>query len=110
MILGTSFFLESVTTSGINHSAQWLSEDITRVFEAHPGVHFAGAVSDNAPANQAAWKMLQEKYPNKFFYGKHTVPDSPISFVLIRLCISRAQPVGEGHHQNSRRQREQSIF
>jgi hypothetical protein len=33
----------------------------------------AGAVTDNTSANKLAWKLLQDKYPTKFFYGRTLV-------------------------------------
>jgi hypothetical protein len=72
-VAGNAFFLESVSTGSTRHTAEWLAKDTVRVIEAHPEVHFAGAVTDNAGANRAAWRLLEEKYPHKFFYGNFVI-------------------------------------
>ena len=63
-----AIFLESKTTGTTGHSAVFLAEDIQRVIEKIP-CNVAGVVTDNTSANKKAWSILQQKYPNKYFYG-----------------------------------------
>ena len=68
-----AFFLESVSTGKQGHVAQWLAGDITRVIEKNSNFDIVGAVTDNTSANKAAWMLLSQKYPQKFFYGAYYV-------------------------------------
>ena len=53
---------------GKAHNAQWIAEDIGCVIDSVNG-DVVGVVMDNAAANKKAWKMLENKYPQKFFHG-----------------------------------------
>lgn len=63
-----TFFIESVATHDQSHSAQWIADDMARIIDSL-ACDVAGAVTDNTNANRAAWKILEEKYPGKFFHG-----------------------------------------
>lgn len=63
-----STYLESEHTGTDQHTAEFLADDIVRVFEQYPA-RWAGSVTDNTAANKKSWKILKEKYPNRFFYG-----------------------------------------
>lgn len=64
----SSLFLESVATEEQGHSAEWIANDIERVFKTINGIT-CGACTDNTSANKSAWKILKKKFPTKFFYG-----------------------------------------
>lgn len=65
-----TYFHESVNTGIQGHNADWIADDIARIIKSFdPSITVAGAVMDNAAANKAAWKILEEKFPNKFFHG-----------------------------------------
>lgn len=66
-----SLFLESVSTGEIGHTAQMISDDLSRVIEEQTskGIKICGAVTDNTSGNKSAWKLLQLKYPTMFFQG-----------------------------------------
>ena len=51
--------------------ADFISNDILRVIESleEKGVNLSGCVTDNTAKNRAAWMLLKEKYPDKFFHG-----------------------------------------
>lgn len=63
-----TFFIESVSTGDQSHNAEWIAQDISRVIDSID-CDVVGAVTDNTNANKAAWKILEDKYPNKFFHG-----------------------------------------
>lgn len=64
-----TFFLESVATHDQSHNSKWIAEDLARVIDSQKNCNVAGAVTDNTNANKAAWKILEKKYPGKFFHG-----------------------------------------
>ena len=49
----------------------FIFEDIKRVIDAleERGIQIAGVVTDNTNTNKAVWRMLEDEYPDKFFYG-----------------------------------------
>ena len=61
--------LESNYTNDISHNSEFLSEDISRVIEMYKELDICGVVMDNTNANKKAWKLLEQKYPEKFFQG-----------------------------------------
>ncbi len=63
-----TFFLEAVYTGQQSHNAEWIASDISRVIENLP-CRVAGATTDNASTNKAAWTILSKKYPLMFFQG-----------------------------------------
>lgn len=60
-------FLESVATGSQRHTAEWISQDLTRVLKSC--TNWSGACTDNTNANKAAWAILKTIFPAKFFYG-----------------------------------------
>ena len=62
------FFIESVSTGDQSHNAEWIANDISRVIDGFT-CDVAGAITDNTSANKSAWKILEAKYPDKFFHG-----------------------------------------
>lgn len=65
-----SFFLESVSTKNQAHTAQWIAEDLSRVIDSiPPPTVVSGAVTDSTSTNKLAWKILEQKYPHKYFHG-----------------------------------------
>ncbi|KAI2503210.1 transposase [Fragilaria crotonensis] len=67
---GMSVFLESIETGAESHTAEFLANNIKRVIEsAPPNAKIAGVVMDNTSANKAAWRLLQDSYPSRFFQG-----------------------------------------
>lgn len=65
-----SVFLESIETGGEAHTADFLAADKKRVIESlPPNAKIAGVVMDNTSANKAAWRLLQDSYPSRFFQG-----------------------------------------
>ena len=63
-----SLFLESVSTAEESHTANWISEDMERIFDSSNS-NIVGAVTDNTAANKKAWGILQGIYPELFFHG-----------------------------------------
>ena len=67
---GMSLFLESNATGIESHTAEFSAQDISRVVEnLPPNARIAGVVLDNTSANKAAWRVLQNSYPSRFFQG-----------------------------------------
>lgn len=65
-----TYFLESVNTGTQGHTANWIADDIERIIQSlDKSISVAGAVTDNAAANKAAWKILEKQFPDKFFHG-----------------------------------------
>lgn len=64
-----TYFLETIYTDSNRHTAEWLSGDIKRVIEKYSDINIVGVVTDNTNANKSAWRILQEQYPGRFFYG-----------------------------------------
>ena len=65
---GTALFIESVNTGEQSHDAVWIAADTSRVLTKF-GDRAAGCLMDNTATNRAAWKILEENHPSKFFYG-----------------------------------------
>jgi hypothetical protein len=63
------FFLESVYGTDERHTAEYIANDIERVFEKYNFVQWCGVVTDNTTTNQSAWKLLRKKHPKMFFNG-----------------------------------------
>ena len=68
-IHGKSFYIESVTTGSVSHTGEWIFRDLSRVIEENT-MEVVGVVTDNTSANKLAWRLLAQKYPDKFFYGQ----------------------------------------
>ena len=64
----STIFLESKHTQTQAHTGQFICADIIRVMKtlSKPVI---GAVTDVTSAHQLAWKLLEEKFPGRFFYG-----------------------------------------
>ncbi|KAH9129380.1 hypothetical protein AeMF1_000559 [Aphanomyces euteiches] len=67
-----TIYVASVKSKDKSHTSQWIANDTARVIDllesTHSGCIIGGLVTDNAAANKAAWKILKEKYPYKFYY------------------------------------------
>uniref|UniRef100_A0A915JUS9 DUF659 domain-containing protein n=1 Tax=Romanomermis culicivorax TaxID=13658 RepID=A0A915JUS9_ROMCU len=63
-----TFFIESVVTGDQSHTDDYIAKDIARVIDSI-ACDVVGVVTDNTNANKAAWKILEQKYPDKFFQG-----------------------------------------
>lgn len=61
-----TFFLESVYT-GSTSDAVLLADDIQRVIRKDDFIDFVAVVTDNSPANQNSWTILQEPRREMFF-------------------------------------------
>lgn len=64
-----SVFYTSVTTTGIIQNGNAVAAAIGEVVEKLGPEKFSSLVSDNAPVMKAAWKILEEKYPNISAFG-----------------------------------------
>jgi hypothetical protein len=64
-----TLFLESVPTQEQSHTAEFIADDIERVFKAFPKTQFCGAITDNTSDNRNAWSRLKTKFPEMFFRG-----------------------------------------
>jgi hypothetical protein len=65
---GNSLFLEAVNTEEQGHDAEWIAKDLERVMESLQCI-VIGAITDNTATNKKAWKVLEEKFPSRFFHG-----------------------------------------
>ena len=55
--------------TGEKKTAKYLAEQLNIMIE-HIGVNkVCGVVTDNAPANKCAWKILNRKFTSIYFYG-----------------------------------------
>jgi Protein of unknown function (DUF 659) len=64
-----SLLHESVYTGEQIHDAQFLCHDIARVIEKLSPSRVVGAVTDNTSTNKAAWALLKQRYPGRYFQG-----------------------------------------
>jgi Protein of unknown function (DUF 659) len=66
-----TLFLESVSTGETAHDANFIAEDIARVMTqvSNATSCIVGAVTDNTSTNKAAWVLLKQRYPGRFFQG-----------------------------------------
>jgi Protein of unknown function (DUF 659) len=67
----STFFEETVSTKTQSHNAKWIADDLIRVANEntpHNSI-WAGATTDNTSTNKAAWKILRQQFPYKFFQG-----------------------------------------
>jgi hypothetical protein len=66
---GSAFFFDG-KFSGSRKTARYISEELNEMIKRLGGpTKVVGVVTDNAQANQSAWKILQKKYGSLFFYG-----------------------------------------
>ncbi|KAG5678315.1 hypothetical protein PVAND_008000 [Polypedilum vanderplanki] len=63
------FFYTSINTSGIIQNATAVANAVFEVIESLGSQKFSAFVSDNAPVMKAAWKLIEEKFPNISAYG-----------------------------------------
>jgi hypothetical protein len=84
---GKSFYLESNLTGTQSHTGQWLAQDISRIVQTYSS-DVAGVVTDNASPNVAAWKILAQKFPDKF-----SMVVLPIPFTCWRKTCSLQRKV-----------------
>jgi hypothetical protein len=66
-----TLFLESVSTRETAHDATFIYEDIVLVMMlvSNTTSCVVGAVTDNTSTNKAAWILLKQRYPDRFFQG-----------------------------------------
>lgn len=63
-----TIFLEAQNSGANRHTAVWLAADAQRVIASLTS-SVCGLITDNTSTNKAAWKLLQQGNPSKFFYG-----------------------------------------
>lgn len=68
-MLGQAFFIEAVATGAQGHTAEFIANDLSRVITECNYMDTVGVVTDNTSANKSAWKILAERFKDKFFYG-----------------------------------------
>jgi hypothetical protein len=88
------YFVEAQPSGTQSHTSQWLAKDIARVIHSST-FDVVGVVTDNTAANKAAWRLLAEEFPKKFFYGDLCAFFSSSS--LLRLCEPLPTFTGEGY-------------
>jgi hypothetical protein len=64
-----SLFLELIYTGEEIRSAQFLSDDVSRIIEKLFSSHVVGAVTDNTATKKVAWSLLKQRFPGRFFQG-----------------------------------------
>ena len=120
-----SYFLESVHTGENIHDAEWIADDLKRVIDKSL-TKVCGCTTDNAPVNQAAWKILEEKFPTLFCQGcvchslhllvkdifhrpENCVVETPFDHMkdFTRDCSSLVSFLRNNHVLNARLEREQ---
>lgn len=70
-----TLFLQSVATGDISHNANWIAEDFGRVIRGLK-TPVCGAITDNTRANTNDWMLLQNEFPDKFFFMVVRLTDS----------------------------------
>ncbi|RHY22312.1 hypothetical protein DYB36_012356 [Aphanomyces astaci] len=63
-----SVFLDSKYTEAQAHKAEWIAKYLEDTMAVLPA-NVCGACTDNTAANKGAWKILEAKFPIKFFHG-----------------------------------------
>jgi len=63
-----NIFLKSVYTQDESHTGEYLSMESSKVIESFHS-QIVGMVTDNISANKKSWKILEQKFPDKYFYG-----------------------------------------
>lgn len=58
------FFYKSIDTTGISQNAPAIASSILKVIDELGAHKFSSVVTDNAPVMKAAWKLIEETYPN----------------------------------------------
>ena len=64
-----SFFLESVCPGSKKKTSEFIANDVERIITKYHMCNINATVMDNTHANRKAFKLLEEKYPKKFFHG-----------------------------------------
>lgn len=64
-----SFFLKSINTLGVSQTATTITNSICAVLEEVGVEKFSAVITDNPNVMQAAWKLIEGRYPHIAAYG-----------------------------------------
>ena len=62
------YLVSSIDTGVIPHSAENLANYAEQIIRRYPE-SYVGAITDNTSTNKAMWNLLNQRFPDKFFYG-----------------------------------------